>query len=337
MIKKALITGGVGFIGSNLAVRLVQEGYKVILFDNFSRFGTMVNAKSLQESLPKNKLEIVKGDVRNYREVLAVLNTDVVFHLAAQTAVTTSVINPREDLQVNILGTFNILEAARSRKIKPVIIYSSTNKVYGNLEWMNKLAPLGEETNLDFHSPYGVSKGAAESYVKDYYRIYGIPTAVFRQSCIYGPRQLGVEDQGWVAHLAARAILDKTINIFGDGEQVRDLLYVDDLIEAYLAAVENINEIKGEVFNIGGGEKNAVSVNSFVSFLEKILAKKAKTKHFPVRPGDQRYFVSDNRKAKRLLSWQPKTLYTIGIPKMIDWIRKNESLFREINKSGKKD
>lgn len=332
---KALITGGAGFIGSNLALFLTEKGHKVKVFDNFSRKGTLYNAKTLKNVIPANKLEIVKGDVRNYKAVLAASNTDVVFHLAAQTAVTTSVIDPRRDMDVNISGTFNVLEAARTKKNKPIVIYSSTNKVYGSLEGVKIFKPVSEEMNLDFHSPYGVSKGSADSYVKDYYRVFGVPTVVFRQSCIYGPMQLGIEDQGWVAHMAARAVTGQAINIFGDGNQIRDLLYISDLVDAYMKAIENINKVKGEVFNVGGGKSNAVSVVGYLDFLEEFLNKKIITKRFKARVGDQKYYVSDNGKAGKILDWHAVTSYKIGLPLMIGWISQNRALFEKINENGR--
>lgn len=328
---KAFITGGAGFIGTNLAVKLAAKNWKVTVFDNLSRRGTKNNLEFLKKTIPKNKLSVIIGDIRD-SQIAKHLNTDAVFHLAGQTAVTTSVTDPRNDFDVNAFGTFNLLEAVRLKNKKAVFVYASTNKVYGSLDWMKKYPKkgIGEEIPLDFHSPYGVSKGAADSYTKDYARIYGMNTVVFRQSCIYGTHQLGIEDQGWVAHLGARAIFNKSINIYGNGKQIRDLLYVDDLTELYLTAVKNAAKIKGEVFNIGGGTANAISVNEYLSFLSKTLGRKLKLKNKKTRPGDQLYFVADNSKAKKILAWAPRVSYKKGLPEMLKWISENKQLFESL-------
>ena len=270
---KILITGGAGFIGSNIADRFLKKGDEIFIFDNLSRRGTQWNLKWLQHSY--RTVKFIKGDIRKYNDILNVLKKtkfDIVFHFAAQVAVTTSVINPREDFDINALGTFNLLEAVRETKQDPIILYSSTNKVYGGMtdikivEKKGRYAyaslpkGIGEERLLDFHSPYGCSKGTADQYMIDYGRIYNMRTVVFRQSCIYGYRQFGIEDQGWVAWFTIAAMLDKPLTIYGDGKQVRDVLFIEDLADAYEAAINNIHKVKGQAFNIGGGpEKHHVA------------------------------------------------------------------------------
>ena len=262
-MRHILITGGAGFIGVNTADAFIRQGEKVTIFDNFSRKGTRENAKWLKETHPE--VQIIEGDVRNLAELeKAMKGQEVVLHLAGQVAVTTSVTDPREDFEINALGSFNVLEAARKMEKQPILLYSSTNKVYGGMEEMNVVERNGrweyenlpggvpETQPLDFHSPYGCSKGAADQYFHDYSRIYGLRTVVFRQSCIYGTRQFGVEDQGWVAWFAIAALLKKPITVFGAGKQVRDVLFIGDLIRAYQMAVDNIEVTAGQIYNIGG-------------------------------------------------------------------------------------
>lgn len=341
MKKKALVTGGAGFIGSNLVATLLNEGWEVIVFDNLSRRGSEKNLTWLLENVRSPKLKIEKKDVRDYKAVKkAVKKSDVIFHLAAQVAVTTSFLNPREDFEVNTLGSFNVLEAARKSVHKPIVIYASTNKVYGAMEKIKVREnasrytlikmPHGvdEEFPLDFHSPYGCSKGVADQYTRDYFRIYGLPTVVFRQSCIYGPRQMGIEDQGWVAHFAKSSLLRKPISIYGNGKQVRDLLYVGDLVNAYLKAVEKIDSVAGEVYNIGGGKENSLSLLEFVKILNKLNGRKVKISFSDWRLGDQKVFISDNRKAEKELVWSQQTSVNKGVKNLLDWIKK------EINNKG---
>lgn len=321
----ALITGGVGFIGSNLADRLLSMGSQVIIFDNFSRTGVEKNAKWLKQKYKKD-LKIIKSDVRDVKSVGNwSKGVDVVFHLAAQVAVTTSIVNPIEDFEVNALGTLNILEAARIQKKPPIIVYSSTNKVYGALESVKIGEGIRENQPLDFHSPYGCSKGSADQYVCDYARTYGLSTIIFRQSCVYGERQMGMEDQGWLAHFIIKALKGEPVNIFGDGKQIRDLLYVGDLIDAYLLSVNNIVKTKGEVFNIGGGVKNAVSILDAINLIERRLDKKIKLNFGPSRPGDQKIFISNNTKLKNILGFKVKTGYIQGLETLIQWLQ-NQNL-----------
>lgn len=337
---KILITGGAGFIGANTAKRYLEKGYHVFIFDNLSRRGTEWNLKWLQQN--KN-LKFIKGDIRNYNEILNVFKKnndfDIVFHFAAQVAVTTSVMNPREDFEINALGTFNLLEAIRETKSKPIILYSSTNKVYGGMtdikiikkknRYIYKDYPKGisEDRILDFHSPYGCSKGTADQYMIDYARIYNLKTVVFRQSCIYGYRQFGIEDQGWVAWFTIAAMLNKQITIYGDGMQVRDVLFIDDLIDAFELATKNISKIKGQVFNIGGGSENTISLLELIAFLEKFFNKKISFKFSDWRPGDQPVFVCNIDKAKKMLKWQPKISPQKGVEMLYKWVKNNKKLF----------
>ncbi|MBI3486287.1 GDP-mannose 4,6-dehydratase [Candidatus Daviesbacteria bacterium] len=343
-MNKVLITGGAGFIGSNLALSLLKQNWQVVIFDNLSRKGSKQNLEWVKKINPNRKnLKIQINDIRDVQTIdKAVKNAEVIFHLAAQVAVTTSFLNPREDFEINLGGTFNILEAARKSQHKPTIVFASTNKVYGNLENLKvkkvknrylfeDKKVISETYPLDFHSPYGCSNGAADQYVRDYFRMYQIPTVVFRQSCIYGPRQMGVEDQGWTAHFAIASILGKPITIFGEGKQVRDLLHVDDLIEAYLKSITLINKTRGEVFNIGGGEKHSFSLLEYIQFLEKLLNKKIKFKLAPVRPGDQKIYISDNTKLKKILDWQPKTCHKDGLKSLAIWVKDNRDIFRSLS------
>lgn len=340
MRKKALVTGGAGFIGTNLTVALLSKGWEVTVLDNLYRRGSGKNLAWLLENYRSSNLKVEKKDVRDFDSVKkAVSQIDCVFHLAAQVAVTSSVVNPRQDFEVNAQGTLNVLEAARLCGHKPMVIYASTNKVYGAMDsvrvdkgqtrysYPDYPRGISENFPLDFHSPYGCSNGAADQYTRDYFRIYGIPTVVFRQSCIYGPRQMGMEDQGWAAYFAIRGELGKPITIYGDGKQVRDLLYVDDLADAYFAAVEKIKKSKGEIYNIGGGAENSLSLLEYLRFLEKLLGKKIKFQYSDWRPGDQKVFVSDNAKVEKELDWKIKNPYQKGLGKLLDWVRENKELF----------
>jgi len=342
MTGKALVTGGAGFIGSNLTVALLSRGWKVTVFDNLSRKGSEKNLAWLLEKHRSPNLKIKVKDVRDFKSVKkAVAGVDVIFHLAGQVAVTTSFVNPREDFEVNALGSFNVLEAARLAGHKPIVIYSSTNKVYGDMSEVKVNGEkyrytyihakckkgIAETWPLNFHSPYGCSNGVADQYTRDYWRMYGIPTVVFRQSCIYGPRQMGMEDQGWVSHFAIAAHFGRPITIYGDGKQVRDLLYVDDLISAYLSAVEKIEKARGEVYNIGGGPENTFSLLEYLSFLEKLIGRKIKVRYSGARPGDQKVFMSNNTKLKKHLGWTLKVRCEEGLKRLYQWIKENEHLF----------
>jgi CDP-paratose 2-epimerase len=329
---RVLITGGAGFIGTNLSNRLLSEGHEVILFDNLSRAGVTQNLDWLQ-SHHGSRLHFILGDVREFSSVEeAMAGVDAVFHLAAQVAVTTSVVNPLNDFSTNALGTLNVLEVARKLSPMPVVLYTSTNKVYGGLDHIRVVErpsryefedlPYGvpETCPLDFHSPYGCSKGAADQYVRDYHRIYGLPSIVLRMSCIYGPHQFGNEDQGWVAHFALTGLRRGRLTIYGDGKQVRDLLYVDDLVELMLRACANIDKTAGEVFNVGGGPSNTISVwVEMADPLRGMIGMLPPVDHGEFRPGDQKIYVSDIRKAKDELNWSPSVDILEGLKRMLEF------------------
>ncbi len=341
MTKNYLITGGAGFIGSNYVHRLLARGEKVVIYDNFARAGAPRNLEWLKQEYGEKAFEVIVGDVRDADRIAeAAKSADVIVHLAGQVAVTTSVLNPRDDFECNALGTFNVVEAARLSDRNPVLIYASTNKVYGGMDdvelfeestrWRYKDLVKGcpETQPLDFHSPYGVSKGTGDQYVRDYSRIYGLRSVVMRQSCIYGPRQFGIEDQGWVAWFIIAAVMERNITIYGDGKQVRDILHVDDLITAYDLAIENIDRVKGQVYNLGGGPENVMSVwAEFGPKLEKLIGSSIEIGRGDWRPGDQRVFYADISKAEKELGWKPKIGVEEGVQKLFDWVKQNKDLF----------
>jgi CDP-paratose 2-epimerase len=327
-----LITGGAGFIGSNLADALLSAGERVVVLDNLSRDCVQLNAQWLKERHGE-RVRIEVGDVGDARRVASlVAGASKVFHLAAQVAVTTSLEDPAADLQTNLLGTFNVLEAARAATNPPPVLFTSTNKVYGGLDhvevaksgeryvYADGRGGISEREPLDFHSPYGCSKGAADQYVHDYSRIYGVPTVVFRMSCIYGTRQFGTEDQGWVAHFARSLLADVPITLYGDGCQVRDVLWIEDLVAAMRTAVDRIDETSGEIFNLGGGAENAVSVRQVIHRLAEITGRSVPVRTAPWRPGDQRIYVSDCSKAERLLGWRARTGWEEGLERLAAWL-----------------
>jgi CDP-paratose 2-epimerase len=334
MPKNYFVTGGAGFIGSNYVYRLLERGEKVTVYDNLSRTGAPRNLKWLQEKFGEKAFDLIVGDVRDAAQLtVSTREADVIVHLAGQVAVTTSV-------EINALGTFNVLEAARLNERKPIFLYASTNKVYGGMDdvkvverggrWEYESLPFGapETQPLDFHSPYGCSKGTGDQYVRDYARIYGLPSVVLRQSCIYGPRQFGVEDQGWVAWMIIAAVTGKPISIYGDGKQIRDLLHVYDLLDAYDAVIQNIDTVKGDVFNLGGGSENTMSIwTEFGPRLEKLLGKAIPVARGDWRPGDQKVFVADTRKAEKMLGWKPKYDVDKGVRQLFDWVNTNKGLF----------
>lgn len=332
---KILITGGAGFIGINTAAYFLKKGNEISIYDNLSRKGSRINLAWIKKQYPK--VRCIEGDVKDFAKLRKeVEGKDVIFHFAGQVAVTTSVENPREDFEANTLGTFNVLEAVRLSRSKPIVIDSSTNKVYGGLEnieviekktryeFKNLKNGVAEDMNLNFHSPYGCSKGAADQYVRDYARIYGLKTVVFRQSCIYGPHQFGVEDQGWVAWFLIAVHLNKPIVIYGNGKQVRDLLYIDDLLKAFDLAIKHIDKTTGQIYNIGGGPDNSISIwLEFKPLLEKLTGKKIKETFSSLRPGDQPIYVSNIEKAKRDFGWKPQVGIEKGIKKLYMWVNKN--------------
>ena len=328
-----LITGGAGFIGSNVADALLAQGERVVIADNFARDGVQNNAEWLQKK-HGNSLRIETVDIRDGKQIGALVQgARQVFHLAAQVAVTTSVEDPADDLQTNLIGTFNILEAARAMQTPPPILFTSTNKVYGELAdvavaregsryvYGDGRKGIDETAQLDFHSPYGCSKGAADQYVHDYSRIYGVPTVVFRMSCIYGTRQFGTEDQGWVAHFARSLLAGTPVTIYGDGFQVRDVLWIGDLVDAMQIAMRRIDSVAGQVFNIGGGAENAVSVRGVIDYLMEVAGARVPVTYAPWRPGDQKVYISDTAHAERVLGWEPTTPWQTGLEKLVDWLR----------------
>jgi CDP-paratose 2-epimerase len=339
--RKWIITGGAGFIGCHAAARFGRDGGHVVVVDNLSRRGAEANLAWLRE---QGVTDFVRLDVRDASALNELLarhaDADAVLHLAGQVAVTTSVANPRADFEANALGTFNVLEAVRvAAEGRPAVLYSSTNKVYGHMEHVGVVERNGryayadrpdgvdESEPLDLLSPYGCSKGAGDQYVRDYARIYGIKTVSFRQSCIYGTRQFGIEDQGWVAWFCVAAVTGRPFTIFGDGKQVRDALWIDDLLDAYESALDRIDAIKGEVFNLGGGPANTLSLLELVAMLESALGRRFDPPFADWRPGDQRVFVADTRKAQRLLGWTPKVGPAEGVSRLLGWVRENVGLF----------
>jgi len=341
MKRRVVITGGAGFIGTNLAARLLSRDNSVVIFDNFSRRGSESNAAWLRERHGK-QLTIVRGDVRDPDAVRrTVEGADLVAHLAAQVAVTTSVEDPVGDFEVNAAGTLHILEAMRTRAPRATLIFTSTNKVYGGMEDVSlvegktryrykRMAGISEGRPLEFWSPYGCSKGAADQYVLDYSRIYGLRTVVFRMSCIYGPRQFGNEEQGWVAHLVISTLLGRPVTIYGDGKQVRDLLYVDDLVRAFSLAADRIEKTAGKVYNIGGGPENTISVwAEFGPMLMRLTGRRPQVAYQDWRPGDQKVYVSDTRRAFLDFGWRPRVSTQTGVSRLHSWVKENLPLFTE--------
>ncbi len=337
---KTIITGGAGFIGSNAVSRYLCRGDHVIVVDNLSRYGTSKNLEWLKS---QGSLAFIQLDIRDFDALARVFrehrDADRILHLAGQVAVTTSVTSPREDFEINALGTFNVLEAMRLAGVNAPLIYSSTNKVYGEMTDIGAVEKDGryayaslpsgvsEQRNLDFHSPYGCSKGAADQYVIDYHRIYGLRTTVFRQSCIYGYRQFGAEDQGWVAWFMIASQLGRPITVYGDGKQVRDILFINDLLDAYDAAFAAGEAAAGRVYNIGGGPDNVLSLLQLLAYIERRQQQKLCYDFADWRPGDQKAFISDIRSARGELGWTPKTSCLRGLDLLYDWVQQNKALF----------
>lgn len=335
---KLLITGGCGFLGSNLASDALVQGDELVVFDNLYRAGSRENLTWLEK---QGTFIFEHGDIRNQNDITRVIQEfkpDAIFHLAGQVAMTTSIANPRMDFEVNVMGTHNLLEAVRKYALEATVVYSSTNKVYGDLEqftytetdtrYLCKERPMGfdENTQLDFHSPYGCSKGAADQYMLDYARIFGLKTVVFRHSSMYGGRQFATYDQGWIGWFCQKAIevskgtVKEPFSISGTGKQVRDVLHAEDMKRLYKAAIANIDQVKGQVFNIGGGFENSLSLLELFALLEKLIDVKLEYTKLPVRESDQRVFVSDIEKVKKLLRWQPQVSAHEGVKRMVEWV-----------------
>ena len=337
---KYLITGGCGFLGSNIASQILKQNDDLIIYDNLSRIG---GEKNLEWLKTLGNFKFYKENTADFNKISDVIKEekpDIIYHLAGQVAMTTSIANPRLDFETNVLGSFNILESVRQFSPKTIIVYSSTNKVFGDLEYLNyketqtryicEQYPNGfdENINLEFHSPYGCSKGAADQYMLDYARIFKLNTIVFRHSSMYGARQFGTFDQGWISWFCQKAIETKqnnktTFTISGNGKQVRDVLYADDMIALYISAPKHIEEAKGQVFNIGGGMKNSLSLLELFAILEKELKTNLNYKKLPPRESDQKIFVADITKANKIFNWHPKVDSLTGIRNMLNWVKEN--------------
>lgn len=336
---KVLITGGCGFLGSNLAREATQRKYELVIFDDLSRTGSEENLKWLQGI---GEFKFIKGDIRKQNEIEKIISEfkpEAIFHLAGQVAMTTSISNPRKDFEINAQGTLNVLESVRNYCPGAFIVYSSTNKVYGDLEWVRYeeqdsryIAPdfpdgFAENISLNFSSPYGCSKGTADQYMLDYHRMFGIKTVVLRHSSMYGGRQFATYDQGWIGWFCAQALetnlgkLEKPFTISGNGKQVRDLLYADDMVNLYYTLLENSKKVQGQAFNIGGGMKNSLSLLELFDLLEKELYVRLKYTQLPPRLSDQKVFVADLSKIKNFTGWQPKIDKEIGLKKILDWLQ----------------
>ena len=337
--RPVLITGGAGFVATNVADRLLRSGRRVIVFDNLSRAGVERNLQWLRQQHGA-LLTVQLGDVRDADALAAVVRqAGQVYHFAAQVAVTTSLVDPFLDFEVNARGTLNLLEAVRACDAPPSVLFTSTNKVYGDLEDVGIRAAetryepadeilrtrgISEARSLEFHSPYGCSKGVAEQYVLDYARTFGLRTVVFRMSCIYGPHQFGTEDQGWVAHFLIAALRGQPLTIYGDGLQVRDVLFVEDLVDAMLVAQANIDRLSGEAFNIGGGPANTTSLVELLDVMGELLGSRPLAQLEPWRTADQRYYVSDTAKFRAATGWQPKVGVRQGVAALLDWLVTNQ-------------
>ena len=340
-MPRALITGGAGFIGSNLADRLARAGHTITVYDSLQRPGTERNLQWLRDSHGE-LIQPIRADILDQGALTeAAQAADVVFHLAAQVAVTTSMVDPVNDFAVNVGGTLHLLEALRRRDNPPPMIFASTNKVYGDLadvaltQTNDAYAPtdisirdagIGEDRPIEFHTPYGCSKGAADQYVLDYSRSFNVPTAVLRMSCIYGRRQMGTEDQGWVAHFAIRALEGRPVSVFGDGCQVRDILNVSDAVSAYLGLWRNIDRVRGRAFNLGGGPANAISLRQLLRHLETQVGHPIAVEHGEWRAGDQKYYVSDSRAVTQALDLKPFVPWTAGIADLVRWLAEERGL-----------
>ena len=347
---KILISGVAGFIGGHAAEKWLDQGATVVGFDNLSRRGNVENIRWLTQQAADTAgvFEFSHCDIRNETDVLSMFerhrDADAIIHLAGQVAVTTSFLNPRFDFESNALGTLNLLEATRIYCRKAAFLFASTNKVYGGMEQVEIV--LDEQANryryadypdgipetapLDFHSPYGCSKGTADQYVRDYSRMYDLNTVVFRQSCVYGTRQFGVEDQGWVAWFTIARLLGKPVTIYGDGRQVRDVLWADDLVGLYQAAIEKIDVARGKVYNAGGGAAHTMSLLELNGLLDRHFEPGPAVTYDEWRPGDQRCFVADIGRAGRELAWSPKTPPADGVARLAEWAKQNRATLESV-------
>jgi len=342
---RILITGGGGFVGSNLADYILSNNpeAQVIVYDNLTRRGVERNISWLEELYGKSgRLKIVKGDVRDFERLRKTANdVSEIYHTAAQVAVTTSLNDPRTDFEINALGTFNVIELARRLETDPTVVYTSTNKVFGNLLGVKveehptrydfvdpHKSGISEDQPLDPCTPYGCSKAAGDTYTLDYAKTYGLKTVVFRMSCIYGTHQYGNEDQGWLCFFTASALLGKTITIYGDGKQVRDILFIDDLVKALDLVTRNIATAKGNAYNIGGGPGNTFSLLELIDYLKVLTGKKIQFTFDKWRLGDQRVYYSDIRKAKKDLGWSPRVDKRDGVKKLLTWVQDNVTFLR---------
>jgi len=315
--RRVLITGGAGFLGVNAAAHLIERGWHATVLDNLSRRGTERNLKWLITKHPA-RVTFIKGDVRNATSVAEqVKDQHAILHLAAQVAVTTSLVDPSTDFEINALGTLNVLEAARKHNPEAPFVFASTNKVYGKLD--HNSGPCKETQPLDFHSPYGCSKGTGDQYVRDYARCFHMNTVVLRQSCIYGAHQYGTEDQGWVAHFVHSILNDRPLTIYGDGKQVRDLLDARDLSALYEIAINNIDKTRGEIYNVGGGEPNQRNLVEVIDQIGELVNKTPEFSFSDWREGDQAYYVSDISKAKAQLDWEPTIQFDQGLKDLVAW------------------
>ena len=349
MNEPVLICGGAGFIGTNLASRLLAAGTRVILYDDLSRPGVDRNLQWLKDTYG-SLLDFELGDIRDARSLRRRLReVSAVYHFAGQTAVTTSLASPKDDFEVNALGALMLLEELRALRFPIPLLFTSTNKVYGDLgsialrkrgsryepQHPNIVAHGIDETcPLSFHSPYGCSKGAADQYVLDYARSYGMPNIVFRMSCIYGPHQCGTEDQGWVAHFLLQAIAGQQITLYGDGMQVRDVLYVEDLVSAMMLAQENANRLAGRAFNIGGGPRNVTSLIELLDIIGELEGQAPSVRFDDWRVGDQRYYVSDTRAFELATGWKPRMSVREGVSALHRWLLENNVNAREALQRG---
>lgn len=342
---KVLVTGAAGFIGCHAVRAFLSDGAVVVGLDNLSRRGAAENLRWLGQQRAPGELRFCHADVRSQSDMERVFaahgDAQAVLHLAGQVAVTTSVADPRADFEANALGTLNVLEAVRRFCPRAAVLYASTNKVYGGMEqiaveqrgnryaYRDLAAGMPETAPLDFHSPYGCSKGAGDQYVRDYARIYGLQTVVLRQSCVYGTRQFGIEDQGWVAWFCIASILGKPITLYGDGKQVRDVLWVDDLVDLYRRVIERIDVARGQVYNAGGGPQNALSLCELLDLLSR-HGRPVRPRSAPWRPGDQKVFIADVSKARADLGWAPRTAPSQGVARLLDWTETSRALLESV-------